>query len=127
MIHDPNFFVLSSSPDTIPRFFVNMDDARSQRVIFKAVYTEKMNKPKYPCISDKSYSFTICVANSVSAKVGCKLELDSLSSEEFPNCTTVREIIEIADIYEKMFTMRKTDRYTEILTLLALLHSVQPL
>ena len=67
-----------------------------------------MNKAKHSCISDKSYSLTTCVANSVSSKVGCRLELDDFSSHEFPNCSTVGKIIEIAGIYEKVFTMIKS-------------------
>ena len=91
VIHDPDFFVLSTTPDTIPRIYVNMDDSRSHTVTIKAVYTSKMNKPKYPCISDKSYSLTRCVADSVNDKVGCRLEFDSLSSVDIQNCTTVKD------------------------------------
>ena len=90
-IHDPDFFVLSSSPDTIPSIQLNMDDSKSHSIIIKAVYTSKMNKPKYPCISDKSYSLTRCVADSVNDKVGCRLEFDSLSSVDIQNCTTVKD------------------------------------
>ena len=107
-IHDPDLFPFTPSPDTNPRIFINMDDSRSQQILIKAVYTQKMNKANYPCISDKSYSFTTCVANSVSAKVGCRLELDNLSSLEFPECTTVGEIIEIAGIYERLSVMMES-------------------
>ena len=108
VIHDPDFFPFTRTPDTIPNILINMDDSRSQQVIIRAVYTKKMNEAKYTCISDKSYSFTTCVANSVSAKVGCRLELDNLSSQEFPECTRVGEIIEIAGIYERLSAMMES-------------------
>ena len=108
IIHDPDFFVLSSSPDTIPRIQLNMDDLTSQGIQIEAVYTSKMNKPNYPCISDKSYSFTRCVANSVNDKVGCRIEFDSLSSENIPNCTTVEDVMKIDEMYYKMALMKQT-------------------
>ena len=108
IIHDPDFFVLSTSPASIPKIYLNMDDSRSHYVIIKAVYTSKINKPKYPCIPDKSYSFTRCVADSVNAKVGCRIELDSLSSEDTPNCTTVEQIMKIAKAYDKIVRMTQT-------------------
>ena len=37
----------------------------------------------------------------MSKKVGCRLEMDSLSPEEYPICTTVKEILELKDEYDK--------------------------
>ena len=58
--------------------------------------------------SSKSYSFTRCVASYVTRRVGCRLELDGLSPEEYPICTTLREILELKDEYEKTWDMKQS-------------------
>ena len=51
-----------------------------------------MDKPGQPCETSESYSFTACIKNSVSKRIGCTLKWDTWSSGDFPLCTTVDQL-----------------------------------
>ena len=40
--------------------------------------------------------------------MGCRLEMDNLGSEEYPICTTVREILKLKDEYDKTWDMKQS-------------------
>ena len=117
-IHDPDFYVYTANPEIIPRVTVSLKDATELYIFIKVVFTKRMNKPDDPCTSYESYSFTRCVADSVSARVGCRLELDSFSSEEFPICSSVKEILSIKEEYGKIWSMKHSQliAHTKCLT-----------
>ena len=52
-IHDPDFYVFTLNPDTIPRSLIFMDDSLDRYSYIKATYHQKMNKPDNLCISSK--------------------------------------------------------------------------
>ena len=108
MIHDPDFYVFTVNPSTVPGILLSLEDSLSQYVHINMVYNKMMNTPAYPCISSESYTFTRCVAAFVSARVGCRLELDSFSSEEFPICSSVEEILQIEAEYFKTWDMKQS-------------------
>ena len=107
-IHDPNFYVLSINPDTVPNINFGIEDSRSQIIYIKAVYHQKMNKPNSPCVLSKSYNFTRCVADFVTRRVGCRLEFDSLSSEDIPACTKAEQLEEIEKEYVKIWNLKQS-------------------
>ena len=91
-IHDPHFFIQSSNPDTIPQVQINLGSIENLYIIVRPIYHHKMDKPGQPCESSESYSFTACTKNSVSRKIGCRLEWDSWTSQDIPLCTTMDQI-----------------------------------
>ena len=52
-IHDPDFYVFTVNPDTIPRSLISMDDSLDRYSYIKATYHKKMNKPDSLCRSSK--------------------------------------------------------------------------
>ena len=91
-IHDPHFFVQSLNPDAIPQIHLTLNSIEQVWVYIRPVYHEMMDKPEKRCESSESYSFTACIKNSISRKIGCRLEWDSWSSRDIPVCTTVEQL-----------------------------------
>ena len=54
-IHDPDFYVFTVNPDTIPRSHISMDDSQDRYSYIKATYHKKMNKSGSPCMSAKGW------------------------------------------------------------------------
>ena len=70
-IHDPDYFLITESPSTVQQKNLMIDQG------FYAMYLDfthkiELSQEEQPCESSESYSFTICVRNSVSKKVGCR-------------------------------------------------------
>jgi hypothetical protein len=68
-------------------------------VSLKAIYHQIMNKTEQPCESSESYSFTACIKNSISKRVGCRMEWDSWSARDIELCTRVEQLMQ----YEKEY------------------------
>ena len=58
-----------------------------------------MDKPEQRCESSETYSFTSCVKNSFSRKIGCRLKWDVWSSEDIPFCTKVDQLLQFEHEY----------------------------
>ena len=73
-IHDPNYFMMSANPATIPsiapRF--NSEDQGKMLTYIEAIRHINIDRPDQPCTEQSGYSFTACVKNSLSRKVGCR-------------------------------------------------------
>ena len=104
LIHDPNYFIYTNNPDTVPQVRLSMDDSKAQLVYIKAVYHQMMDKPEHRCESTESYSFTACIKNSLSTMIGCRLEWDGWSSRDIPVCKNTTELLEFEKEYEKIDT-----------------------
>ena len=102
-IHDPNFYVFSSNPEVFPKIVLHIDDNQSQFIYLKTTYQNMMNKPKQPCEPSISYSFTSCIKNSISRKIGCRLECDIWSSKDIPLCSTVTQLERFDTEYQKIW------------------------
>ena len=68
-------------------------------IYLKTTYHHMMDKPGQPCESSESFSFTACIKNIISRKIGCRLECDSWSSRDIPLCTTVEQLERIDKEY----------------------------
>ena len=66
-----------------------------------------MSKPEQPCESSESYSFTACVKNSISRRIGCRLEWDSWSSRDIQLCSTVKQLEEFDKEYFNLFKLHQ--------------------
>ena len=106
-IHDPNFYVLSSNSEVFPHIFLNMDDKQTQSVFLKTTYHTMMNRPDQPCDSSESYSFTACIKNSISTKIGCRMEWDSWRSRDIPLCTTVEQLVSFDMEYSNHWNLQR--------------------
>jgi hypothetical protein len=54
------------------------------------------------CESSESYSSTACIKNSISGRIGCRLEWDSWSSGDILLCTTVEQLERFEKEYENI-------------------------
>ena len=104
-IHDPNYYIFTFNPETIPKIEIMIEDSRSAFIYVKAVYHHNMDRPEQHCIASESYSFSRCVADYVSKIAGCRYELDIFSSRYLPVCRTVEQILQIEQEYLKTWTM----------------------
>jgi hypothetical protein len=107
LIHDPNFFVPTTNPITVPHVLLEDTDSKSLTVYIKAIYQSMMDKPNQRCEASETYSFTACVKNSISRRIGCKLEWDVWSSPEIPLCTSVDQILQFEEEYVKLHIMQR--------------------
>ena len=106
-IHDPNFYVSSLNPETIPGIFLNIDDKKSQIIYLKTTYHHLMDKTNQPCESSESYMFTACIKNSISRTIGCRLEWDSWSSTDIPLCTTLEQLERFDKEYGNLWELQQ--------------------
>ena len=114
-IHDPQYFLTTFNPDTIPHVIIKLKQNQSTWLYLKPVYHHLMNKPDHPCESSEAYSFTACVRNSISRKIGCRLVWDTWSSRDIPLCWTQdqlqqfeKEMYDINDNWEKSVLVEYT-------------------
>ena len=73
VIHDPNYFMLTANPSTMPYLYLDMDASQGNKLVYiEAVEYININRPDQPCNDQEHYSFTACVKTSVSATIGCR-------------------------------------------------------
>ena len=74
IIHDPNFFLITVNPSTIPAITLEIgENDEFQFIYIDVVRKVKMNTKKQSCERNETYSFSSCVKNHVSNKLGCRL------------------------------------------------------
>ena len=76
IIHDPNFYLFSTNPVTVPHIVLDLkkDDGTSMLYV-EAIQHVNIDRPNQPCEERQKYSFTACVKNSVSKKIGCRFQI----------------------------------------------------
>ena len=92
-IHDPNMFVNSANPESMPRILIPMSANYGQKMFYiKAILHVKMNLQRSPCEEVTSYSLTSCLRNKISQKIGCRPEWDRWSDYELEICTNMEQL-----------------------------------
>ena len=72
-IHDPNFFMVTSNPATVPLVTLLLRPNQGTQLIYiELIQHINMDRTDQQCEDGEDYSFTACVKNSVSRKVGCR-------------------------------------------------------
>jgi hypothetical protein len=104
-IHDPQFFVITINPQTIPHIFLSLEDLASYIVYLVPIYHHMMDKPTEKCESSESYSFTACIKESMSKRIGCRLEWDAWSSKDITKCSTVDQLLKFEKEYNRIVGM----------------------
>ena len=90
LIHDPDFFLNGPNPRAIPRIMsIQNQDYGVKQEFLETVQHVKMNLPASPCQESASYSFTRCIRNAISKKVGCRTEWDYWSNQSRRICRDV--------------------------------------
>ena len=97
------FFLITVNPQTIPHILLSLDEQTTYLVYLDPIYQHMM--PTQRCESSESYSFTACIKNSLSIRIGCRLEWDAWSSKDIPECSTVDQLIKFEEEYRKLDTM----------------------
>jgi hypothetical protein len=92
------------NPFTIPQIRLVITESKSIALYIEVIYHVFLNKPENPCESSQSYSFTACIKNSLSHRIGCRLPWDKWSSTAIPICTSSQQLTEFEDLYEKIDT-----------------------
>lgn len=100
-IHDPNYFLTSSNPMSLPINMYTLGPLQG-RYYFSIALTKHvgLNTPHNPCIEDDNYSFLACMKESLSDKFGCRLEWDKLSSQARPVCGRLEQYQPFVAEYE---------------------------
>ena len=100
--HDPDYFLLSVNPLSLPINLQTLKSSLTGRVYYSLALTEhvELNTPQDPCIDDPSYSFHACVKESLAKNASCRLPWDQHSSGSRPVCSTLQEFEPFAKGYE---------------------------
>ena len=110
LIHDSNFFLLTANPSVIPQIMLelNGEDTKTQMYFLKATKRFLMNRKEQPCVEDKSYSFTKCIKESLSKKVGCRLEWNLMENSSLPICTSMKDIMMMENHYFSLTMLQQS-------------------
>ena len=109
-VHDPNFYVLGPNPMTMPKIMTTVDPKFGRQLLYiKLVDHVHMNLPKNPCAEDLSYSFTVCIRNSVCQKMGCRPAWDKLSSHERIVCEDREQLDQYETEFYKFNTLEQKE------------------
>merc|ERR1712130_36595 len=68
----------------------------------RVVQHNNINVPNRPCNPDPSYSFTSCVKESLSKRIGCKLKWDSWTSSDLPICQHMDQYRQFETAYNEI-------------------------
>ena len=119
IIHDPTFYIVTLSPSAIPQIRIKkkpLKEARNFDMVYITVTKHiKLNRPEFPCNDSENYNFKRCVKESVSRKIGCRMEWDADSDRSWPVCTSMDQLrsaglnkyLELSNISFSSGNMRK--------------------
>ena len=73
-IHDHNYFVPNINSDEITSLKIKLNP-ESSNYYYRLTLTEvkELHHPEDPCNEDLGYNFKVCVKESISSLVGCRL------------------------------------------------------
>ena len=74
----------------------------------EVIYHTKLNRPDQPCVESESYSFTACLINHLSSKVGCRLKWDTWSDPSRPLCSEVKQVFQYEDEFFYMSNLEQS-------------------
>jgi hypothetical protein len=91
--HDPDFFILSANPESLPFTLQTIQPTTSGYFYFRISLTEhvELSTPQDPCVEEATYSFQGCIKESLSRKIGCRIHWDTISDQTRPVCTTLAQ------------------------------------
>ena len=106
-LHDESFFLPNRNPFGPPskRWKVNRKRKPEPGVYHLITLTKhkKLNLDRSPCEEDPSYSFTTCIKEKLSQKIGCRLPWDQWSQQDRKVCESEIEFKQFEQTYRKLF------------------------
>ena len=106
LLHDEDFFLLNINPFTLPikswRFKGSILETSGYYHDLTLTKHKRLNLDRRPCNEDLGYSFTICVQEYVSEKVGCRVPWGERSKQERVSCTTKEQFNHFEWIYKSL-------------------------
>jgi hypothetical protein len=102
--HDPDFFIISANPESLPFTLQIIPSSTSGTFYFRISLTEheELSTPKDPCVEEPTYSFKGCIKESLSRRAGCRIHWDTISDQTRPVCTTLVQHQIFAEGYENL-------------------------
>ena len=82
-IHDPRLFYFTVNPE-LPFNAIIVDKMKMHS--FKLIKHTNLDLTSKPCNSDRLYSFTDCIRDTLSKEVGCRLHWDKRTGQDLPTC-----------------------------------------
>ena len=65
VLHDPDFFVTSTNPATVPRYVIGTSRPYYYQIYIEVTEVQLLNLPNHPCEESQTYSYNKCVRNYV--------------------------------------------------------------
>ena len=91
-VHDENFFLSNINPfSTSSKLWWIKGNELNDTGYYRDLTLTKhkrLNLDRRPCEEDPFYSFTVCIKEKLSKKIGCRLPWDKWSPQERPVCTS---------------------------------------
>jgi hypothetical protein len=102
--HDPDFFILSANPESLPFTLQTITASTSGKFYFSVSLTEheELSTPQDPCVEEPTYSFQGCIKENLSRKAGCRMHWDTISDQTRPVCTTLAQYEPFAEEYKNL-------------------------
>ena len=100
-VHDESYFFPNINPPGPPTSFWQFrgESLPSHYQEITLTKHRKLNLVNRPCEEEESYSFTTCVKESISKKVGCRPPWDKKSSQERKICSEESEIKSLEQLH----------------------------
>ena len=74
----------------------------------------RLNRAARPCEANTTYSFTRCLRNSVTNKLGCRFTWDAWASPAFPLCTKLTQLWNYEREHARRYAMQANQGHKEI-------------
>ena len=84
-VHDPNFYLYSKNPG-LPLNYKKLNTKNKNKIRFTTVQHENLDIPTKRCQTEAFYSFSQCIKETFSRKVGCRLHWDSQTDANISVC-----------------------------------------
>ena len=89
-VHDNHYYGFLFGLQSI---LLDMHPNKTSKTYYRLALTEvhELDLPADPCNPDPDYQFQACVKESLSSQVGCRSRWDTLSDQDRPLCTEMKQ------------------------------------
>ena len=105
-VHDEDFFLTNINPFSTPGklWWIKGNELNGTGFYRDLTLTKhkRLNQDRKPCESDPSYSFTVCIKEKLSEKLGCRLPWDKWSQQERVVCTSEEQFNRFESSYGEL-------------------------
>ena len=105
-VHDADFFLTNINPFSTPSklWWINGNELNGTGFYRDLTLTKhkRLNLDRRPCEEDPSYSFTVCIKEKLSKKLGCRLPWDKWSQQERAVCTSEDQFNQFESSYGEL-------------------------